>query len=184
MSYYTAFKIEETTQIQIPSDFLNHFQPQKENTSRKKYLETLSDDIMTVKEYNELQTIIKKEKEIIINLKGNFKITNNYDIFSKTDFDTRLFYYNIEEDTITLNIGDGEVLELYLDEDFFVGDGELYSKSNHSWVEEIIIELIELYSVSCTIEDLGDEEYGFVYEEGCERELKSAKVYMNGVLQK
>ena len=70
MSYYGAFKIKDTSKIRIP-DFSNAF-VSKPN-SRLEYLQSLSEDVMTVKEFKELQEIDKSEKSVTINLLGKVK---------------------------------------------------------------------------------------------------------------
>ena len=85
---------------------------------------------------------------------------------------------------ITFLLEEGEKFELFKDGKFYIGSGELYSSSNYDWTQEMFVSFIREFNCSAILEDMGDEENGFVYEDGCDRFLNLPSIYENGVLKK
>jgi len=182
MGYYSAFKIEDTSGLKIHKEKIDSFVLKiKERNSRIAFIDGL-DDSITVKQYKEYQE--EREnllKPIIMNISPSFKITNDYSTFENNYSDKEnILYFNNRE--ISFMLEESETFELRLSNDYYIGFGELYSSSNYSWVKKVFETFIKEFKCSAIIEDMGDEEYGFVYEDGCSRDLKSNIIYKEGVL--
>lgn len=188
MGYTSAFKIKDTSGIKIPIQIVNLLDIGSNIEKRSKrltYIKNIDESKLTVKEYKALQ----EEKEHILidpfvfDISPNFQITPNENYFYnfyKTD--VILLFINSKFNKIYFQLDNGDVFSFNLDGHYFVGDSELYSASNNAWVEKNIIKLILEFKSSAIIEDMGDDEYGFVYKDGCSRDIKSSKIYKEGEL--
>ena len=183
MSYYSAFKIKDTSGLKIPNDVIAELINKIEETrNRIDFIDNIDDNTITGKEYKDYQ----KEKiilsqAIVVDFFERFKITNDYFTF-QTYYDraSQMLYFDGKR--ISFMFDEGETFQLQESGDFYIGDGEMYSSSNGGWTQEMIETFIEEFKCSAIIEDMGDEEYGFVYEDGCSRDLTSPIIYKKGVL--
>jgi len=183
MGYYSAFKIDDTSGLKIPKEKIDEFISKlKKINERIGFIDNIDDDSISGKEYKEYQ----KEKEtllkpIIVSISPSFNITNDYFTFENNYSDKKfLIYFNDKE--ISFMLDEGETFELKLSNNYYIGNGELYASSNHSRIQDMIEIFIKEFKCSAIIEDMGDEEYGFVYEDGCNRDLKVNIIYKEGVL--
>ncbi len=188
MGYVSAFIIKDTSGIKISTkliDLNNIKLVIKKKEDKLSFIENVKDDEITVKEYKALQKekddILKKS--LVFNISNNFKLTtDNYYFSNFNETETVLLLLDLKSNRLYFQLEEGELFSFVLINDNFVGNGELYSSSNNSWVEQNIIKLIKEFKSSAIIVDMGDEEYGFVYEDGCNRDITPPIVYKNGVI--
>jgi len=178
MSYYSAFKINDTSGIKIPANFLQNL-INKPN-ERLKHLETLTEDVMTVKELREMEELRVQDNSREISLLGEFRVTNRKYDYRNESKDGYLMYYNDRAKRLEFPTWEGEIFALTLQGDYFVGSRELYGKSNYDSLKDIIEDMLREYKSDAIIEDMGDEEYGFVDGDGCDRVLSAPIVYKAG----
>ena len=157
MSYYSAFKIKKTSGIIIPATFLqelkNTVEPLKERLS---YLESLSEDEMSVKEYKEREAAPDILKNVVVHIGGNFSVTTSeYLASSFYEEGKYLLYYNGTE--LRLFIEEGEHFSFKQEGDLFVGDGRFYSSSNYGWTRDMIEDVIDTFGGSAKIKDVDVE---------------------------
>jgi len=183
MSYFSAFKIKDTSEIKIPSFKIKEFELILLNREiRLNEIDAIDEDELKVKEYKKL---IKEKDELkkpfIYDISNIFKITNNYTIFSNF-YEKGKYMFYFEKNKLSVLLEEGETFEFVLKDNFYIGDGEFYSNSNYGWTKDMIVSIIKEFKFSAIIEDMGDEEYGFVYADGCDRKLNEPEVWKYGVL--
>ena len=181
MSYYSAFKIEDTSDLRISKKLIKPLKKKiKKVKKRIKYIDNINDDSISGKEYKKLQKEKKElEKPIVISLSSTFKITNNLITFETYYSDKYKMLY-FDGNSISFLLEEGGTFELFKEGKFYVGSGELYSSSNYDWTQEMFISFITEFNCSAILEDMGDEESGFVYQDGCDRKLARPEIYING----
>lgn len=120
-------------------------------------------------------------KEKVFSIRGGFYVTINPDKY----MDEKTFIYNQEDETLEYYMGEHGSLCLELEDGEFVGDGdELYAKTNYGWAERDLINIVKEFKGNVIIHDRGDEEYGFVDEFNCTRDVEPPQKYINGKLVK
>ena len=185
MSYYSAFRIKNTSGLKIPKENIVELKNKIKEVSEKiEFIDNLDDETITGKQYKEYQ----KEKEallkpIIVQLSPSFKITNDEFTFetyySEKD---KLLYFDGKR--IFMMLDEGETFSFEDDGKFYIGDGKFYASSNYDWILEMVQDFIRDFNGSAIIEDMGDEEHGFVYEDGCDRDLNKPDIWENGKVSK
>ncbi len=206
MSYHSDFYFDDDKKIILPLDFFNGL-PTENSTEIKllleeqKELSSLSDDVMTVKQSKRLEEL------------GNMLYCKdiNAKYFSTTPYKNKYGFNCIEttshtiaghfiEQDINLNFAlissNGvEIVKTFTEDNVIIFEKKENgyvlkslngSKSNNSWVEDKFIDLIYKLKLSVTVKDAGNEEIGFIFEDGVEdkNELESDRIYIDGILQK
>lgn len=199
MSYYTDFYLNDNTQIILPLDFFSNPKSVVSNElinliKEKETLSKLDEDSMTVKQFKQLKTIedmifqIKNEQNLFTNKYGyNCFITDDfYKIHSFIDedkFKNFVLFDNGEKITVYTKACEAYIIFEKNDIGYILKnlDGTI---SNNSWVQDKITDLITTFELTVTIKDAGNEEIGYIFQDGVddESDLEDDKVYVNGKL--
>ncbi len=208
MSYYSEFYFDSDKNIILPFDFFNTFP--RENSpetqvllDEQKQLSVLSEDVMTVKQSKRLDELDKLLKHIDINSlnfstnpyknKYGFNCIETHSCVIASNFIEQDRDYNFAlvvsmdgEVEIVRTLTSDTIVLFEKNENGYVLKSLAGAKSNNSWVEDKFLDLIYELQLSTTIKDAGNEEIGFVFEDGVqdENDLEADRIYINGVLQK
>ena len=168
MALYSAFRIKDTSGVRIPSKFLIDFNHQKSELSKMK------DDLpLSEQQYFSIS--------IISEINPMCKVTNDEELFNDfEDDDIKLFFFDGKY--MYLQGEEKDIFKFELDGDYFRGCDEFYSASNYGWTKKLIEDLIKKFKGTVLIEDMGDEEDGFVNNKGCSRELID-ETWIDGIKQ-
>jgi len=183
MSYISAYNIPDTKGFKIPVKYIKEFIKDTKEKDRVNYLKTLTEDVMTVKELNEMKELESKNNSIEVKISKNIIITNaNFNNYS-FDHDEIVLFYQKNNDRILYSLEeDGEII-FNLKDEYFESNGSIYFETNNDFIKNEIIQMIEFFKWNAVIEDQGDEEYGIEGRDVCKRDLRKDEIYIKGKLK-
>lgn len=201
MGYVTDFYLDDNRKMVLPSDFFNDNNEPKVNIKlnellkEKDELSGLSEDVITLKQYKRLKNL-EKEISLLDTNDENFSLTYKnkygYDCLESNSFsDIEIFLDENRENGFALirkknsifvyTSGYEGMIVFEKTNNGFVLKELDGTKSNNGWVQEKIEDLIVKFELTVTIKDGGNEEDGFLNEDGIDDEnLIKDIIYVNG----